>query len=146
MRPGEFTLEEKLRIFSFIFFQHGHFDPKQPCTLLPIQVSKSSLNIYGEKYSEVVNRFQKKMVEIRNTWPIEEIVVKQSCQFIRDIGDKNTLIGQFFAKCGNIDQAYFHGRYLKQSLKGGRVELLVNSVTCEFGSQYEAAFADFNCK
>ena len=86
------------------------------------------------------------MEEIKKTWPIERILVEHSCKFLRDMNDKSTVIGQFFEKHVTLDDAYFKPRNIKQSLKGGRVSLLGNSVVLPFGSQYEAAMADFNCK
>ena len=86
------------------------------------------------------------MKEIKRTWDIDQIIIKPSCVFVREIKDQSTAIGQFYAHDLQKAEAYFEPRDIRQSLKGGRVSLFVNSVVCELLSQYEARFADFNCE
>ena len=112
--------------------------------MLGPQISKASRNVYAETYGSLMHRFDSKLKLIQKKYAIEQIIVQQSCRFLRAMKDPTTAIGTYFQSNHTIPEGFFQPRKLRSGLKGGRVSLMALTASFSLDSAYQLRICDFN--
>ena len=89
-------------------------------------------------------RFESKLKRIQKKWPIDQIIVQQSCRFLKAMKDPSTAIGMYFASDHSIPEGFLQPRKLRSGLKGGRVSLMALTASFPLDSAYQLRICDFN--
>ena len=113
---GHFELKEN---------KYGGFSVNKPCKILPLSTSIDHTNMFGQSYRVLHLKFENLLKDIKKSFPIAKIIVKRECEFLAELQDGHSEIGQFYRQQDLIkDKEKIQRLIPRDSLRGGRVSVL----------------------
>ena len=126
-----------------LFYYHGCLwhgcHAKTPCSK---HYQREDKSIFGNSYQLIRKKFDSMIKSIRRNFRINDVVVMPECQYLKDRIDPTTSIGNYLQEHPPAEPD--PDTFLRGSMRGGRVEAYIKTLSLGPNSNYEIVYDDIN--
>ena len=115
---------------------HSCFNSEKPCK------KATDKSIFNTAYSLIRKKFDTMIRSLRRTYRINEVEIMPECKFKAQLKDETSPIGQYFKNSPYTGKA--PETFLRGSLRGGRCEAHIKSLSLGEDSVFEVVYDDLN--